>query len=145
MSAFKVRNARIVREIIDGEAIIMDLKSGIYFSAQGVGAIIWDGIMRGFDKNQITHRICQAYLVEPGDLAPGLEDFIAAAVANILVEELPGIAAATEDWSIALPGARLPYVPPVLQSYGDMQDLALLDPIHDVREEEGWPSRKVDV
>jgi hypothetical protein len=142
MSAFKVRNADIVSEIIDGEAIIMDLKSGIYFSAQDVGALIWDGIMHGFDKYRISHRICQAYLVEPGDLAPGLNDFIAAAVANNLVEDVSGAALAPEEWSIPLPAARLGYVLPVLQSYGDIQDLALLDPIHDVLEEEGWPSRK---
>jgi hypothetical protein len=34
------------------------------------------------------------------------------------------------------------FTPPVLSRYTDMQDLLLLDPIHDV-DETGWPARAV--
>jgi len=34
------------------------------------------------------------------------------------------------------------FAPPVLEVYTDMQDLLLLDPIHDVDETVGWPSPK---
>ena len=33
---------------------------------------------------------------------------------------------------------RVPYVPPVLEKFTDMQDLILLDPVHEVSER-GWP------
>jgi hypothetical protein len=36
----------------------------------------------------------------------------------------------------------LAFTQPVLEVYTDMQDLLLLDPIHEVDEEAGWPSPK---
>jgi hypothetical protein len=39
------------------------------------------------------------------------------------------------------PGTRAPYAAPTLQKHTDMQDLLLLDPIHEV-DETGWPSVK---
>lgn len=35
----------------------------------------------------------------------------------------------------------VPFEPPVLEKYTDMQDLLLLDPIHEV-DDTGWPKRK---
>ena len=37
-----------------------------------------------------------------------------------------------------------PYEPPVLETYTDMQDLVLLDPVHEV-DATGWPHPKPDV
>ena len=36
-------------------------------------------------------------------------------------------------------GLRAPFVAPELKRYADMQDLLLLDPVHDV-DEKGWPN-----
>ena len=38
---------------------------------------------------------------------------------------------------------RLGYVAPTLQKYSDMQDLLLIDPVHEV-DETGWPNRPAD-
>ncbi len=144
MPLYKVRDSSVVSEIIDGEAIIMDLKSGIYFSALGVGAVIWDGIAGAFDDSQIKQRVAQAFRVAPDVLEADFQSFVATAVAYNLARSEPGAGAATGRWSMELPAAPMDYAPPVLNRYGDMQDLALLDPIHDVEEDEGWPARKAD-
>ena len=39
---FEVNSPAVVSEVIDGEAVIMNLKSGNYFSIQNSGAVIWD-------------------------------------------------------------------------------------------------------
>jgi hypothetical protein len=39
------------------------------------------------------------------------------------------------------PAERATFIAPVLAVYTDMQDLLLLDPIHDV-DEIGWPTRR---
>jgi hypothetical protein len=36
------------------------------------------------------------------------------------------------------------YEPPVLKKYDDMADLLLVDPIHDVAADKGWPHRPSD-
>lgn len=35
-----------------------------------------------------------------------------------------------------------PFVPPVLRKYTDMQEFMLVDPLHDVDEQAGWPHAK---
>ena len=36
-----INSPSVVGEIIDGEAVIMDLRAGHYFSSQGAGCEIW--------------------------------------------------------------------------------------------------------
>jgi hypothetical protein len=132
-----------VSEIIDEEAIIMDLDSGMYFSAEGVGAVIWDGMACGFEVAQIKQRILKSFSVDPISLDADFEKFAASLLADKLVEVADGAAQPKAEWSIPLSDARRSYDPPVLSRYDDLQDLALLDPIHDV-EETGWPNRKTD-
>ncbi|HEY4404768.1 MAG TPA: PqqD family protein [Xanthobacteraceae bacterium] len=143
MQRYRVRDADIVSEIIDDEAIIMDLSSGRYFSAEGVGAVIWDGMVCGFDVTQIKQRILQSYALDAAGLDADFEDFADALLANKLVEAVHDSAVASVDRGMPLPAHRRKYDRPVLSRYDDMQDLTLLDPIHDV-EETGWPNRKTD-
>jgi hypothetical protein len=143
MLFYRVRERNVVSEIIDEEAIIMDLNSGMYFSAEGVGAVIWDGMVCGFEVAQIKQRILSSFSVDPISLDADFEKFAASLLANKLVEIADGAARPNADWSIQLPDARRGYDPPILNRYDDLQDLALLDPIHDV-EETGWPNRKTD-
>jgi Coenzyme PQQ synthesis protein D (PqqD) len=141
MLLYRVHNKNIVSEIIDEEAIIMDLATGTYFSADGAGAVIWDGIVSGFEADQIKQRIGQVFAAERADVSADFEKFVASLVTHRLVDVGHGTAFARREWSAALPDHRRDYLPPVLNSYNDLQDLALLDPIHDV-EETGWPNRK---
>ena len=46
-----------------------------------------------------------------------------------------------EELTSWISGTRQPYSPPVLNSYTDMEELLLLDPIHDV-DQAGWPMPK---
>jgi hypothetical protein len=39
----------------------------------------------------------------------------------------------------ALYGGGIDYVPPVLERFDDVRDLLLIDPIHQVDQEYGWP------
>jgi hypothetical protein len=40
-SVYCLRSNAVISEIIDGEAVIMDMGSGSYFSTVGIGADIW--------------------------------------------------------------------------------------------------------
>jgi hypothetical protein len=104
--------------------------------------VIWDGIVCGFGADQIRQRVRETFSADAADVTADFENFVASLVTNNLVSvavhetALPNI-----EWSLALPSDRRDYDPPLLNSYNDLQDLALLDPIHDV-EETGWPNRK---
>jgi hypothetical protein len=143
MSLYRVRDKNVVSEIIDEEAIIMDLADGTYFSSDGAGAVIWDGIVCGFEAAQIKERVQRGFSVDPAVLNLDFEKFVAALSAHKLVAVAHDAALSSVDWNMPLPATRRGYDPPVLNRYDDLQKLALLDPIHDV-EEAGWPNRKTN-
>jgi len=140
VSVYSVVPKDVVSEIIDGEAVIMDLRTGIYFSMDGVGGIVWDGILAGHDTAAIVARIQAATGAPVGQVADDLDAIIADLVAQNLVHQTAA-PSAPADWAIPLPSTPHPYLPPHLARHGDMQELAALDPIHDV-EETGWPNRR---
>ena len=143
MALYKIRDKNVVSEIIDEEAIIMDLAVGTYFSSEGAGAVIWDGIVLGFEAAQIRQRVQQAFSVKPAELNVDFENFVACLLANRLVDVAHEAALSSVDWSMPLPAERRDSDTPVLNRYDDLQSLALLDPIHDV-ETAGWPNRKTN-
>jgi hypothetical protein len=143
MSLYRVRDKNVVSEIISEEAIIIDLTAGTYFSSDGAGALIWHGIVCGFEAAQIKQCVRQAFSADPAEQNLDFENFVACLLANRLVVVADEAAPSSVDWSMPLPSGRRGYDPPVLNRYDDLEELALLDPIHDV-EEAGWPNRKTN-
>lgn len=140
--SYSINAPSVVAEIIDGEAVIMDLRSGRYFSAQDVGSRLWEWIEQGRSRAEMLRLLSAEYDAEPTALASGVDAFIGELVRHELVMESP---AATNGHPIATPDetptGRAEFAPPVLHVYTDMRDLLLLDPIHEV-DEGGWPLQK---
>lgn len=136
----KVNAPAVVAEIIDGEAVIMDLATGHYFSTQHVGCDIWRGIELGASRATIARWLAATYGLEPDQAATCVAAFVDELTQRQLVVAgggtVPGVES-TENWMI---GGR-PFAAPVLNTYTDMEELLLLDPIHDV-DQAGWPMPK---
>lgn len=132
----RVNAPAVVGEVIDGEAVIMDLATGHYYSAEGVGASIWSAIDAGVSRATLSGWLGERYPAESGALAGALDAFVAELCAHALVIEVPGDEASLDAPPLALPAGR--FVAPVLNSYTDMEELLQLDPVHDV-DEAGWP------
>jgi hypothetical protein len=133
----------VVSEVIDGEAIIMDLRSGNYFSADGVGARVWAAIDQGHRRDAILAWMAASFDGDEAKMAEGLDAFIAQLTEHGLIEPRDPADPAPSAPSLAPEAERTPFRLPVVSIYTDMQDLLLLDPIHDV-DEQGWPTRKTD-
>lgn len=119
--------ADIAAKVIDGEAIIMNLSNGLYYSMDGVGAWVWTQLEDGRSLDEIAETVERRYGVER-DTA--LRD-VTGLVDRLLTEELVRVAEGTGN------GARAPevatatreaYVTPELNRYDDMADLLALDP-----------------
>ena len=61
---------------------------------------------------------------------------------NLIVPAPEGRSGMSE--SIDSGGDRLLFSDPVFEKYDDMADLILLDPVHEIDQEEGWPKRAPD-
>ena len=76
------------------------------------------------------------------DIAAGIQQLFADLQAEqlIVADEATSVNGDMFTMSEAADGrSRLPFAAPVLHKYTDMEDLLLLDPIHDV-DESGWPN-----
>lgn len=137
--SFRVNAPQVVSELIDGEAVIMNLKSGNYYSSRQTCAAIWAGLEQGLTEDELLACLKNTYAGDPDSLARGLEAFLAQLLEQelIAVVETPAPPAPMPTPSAAL----LPFTPPVLEVFSDMRDLLLLDPIHDVTDA-GWPTAK---
>jgi hypothetical protein len=144
----RVNSGKAVYQTIDGEVVIINLDRGHYYSLTGVGAEVWGFLEAGASCAEIVDGL----LVRYDAPRPELESAVGQLVDDL--EEAELVAPAGPDAPDAPPrngdrpfpwdastGERHPFEAPQLQTYTDMEDLLLLDPIHEV-DDSGWPERK---
>ena len=134
--AYAVCGPYVASEVIDGEAIIMDMRNGAYYSADGFGAQVWQALADGVSHSDLLVWANASYPAERG----------AAMAVGAFIETLKGLNLIETRAAAAAPApapASGPYAAPSLTVHDDMQDLIMLDPIHDV-DEVGWPTRKAE-
>lgn len=133
---YAVNSPGVIAESVDGEVLIINLESGAYYSAAGSGEEIWALLSSGCSIGEATNHLSVRY----GD---GARPAVAAAVERMASEFLAEQLLVATDGDPAPPPAAGPattaFADPVLNKYTDMQDLLLLDPIHEVTEA-GWPN-----
>ena len=127
-----INTPQVISEIFDEEAVVAHLSNGVYYHITGAGVPIWQWIGQGLPEEQIATFAKQTF-AEP-DLAA-----ITAFLAELEKEELLKRTneSAPNGGSVSQP---IPFAPPVMQRFTDMQELLLLDPIHEVNDE-GWPHK----
>lgn len=137
IARYRLNSPTVIAEVIEGEAIIVNLDSGAYYSLDGAGAEVWAAAQSGATLAELIGLTAAQYHGTAAETASG----IAALVEELVAEGLLVTNSATGE-DVAAPAApngdRPPFVKPVLQKYTDMADLLLLDPIHEV-DEQGWP------
>lgn len=135
-----VNTPSVVSEIIDGELVVMNLATGNYFSSVGVGARIWSGVEKALTREALIAAVVSGFAVEERVAAVGVDRFVAELLTQSLVREAADHELSSSVTSLPAAASRAAYGEPELKVYSDMQDLLMLDPIHDVAEE-GWPTR----
>jgi len=141
---------KIVSETIDGEVIILNLDRGRYYSLTLAGTDAWNAIGRAASGEEIVDELLARYDGARGEVEQSVEQLLSELRREELIFALPPGAAETAapptNGRAPANGAgsgRKPFQAPVLQTYTDMEDLLLLDPIHEV-DESGWPNRPSD-
>ncbi len=134
---FRVDPDKVVHETIEGEAILIHLDNGYYYSLDGAGAEIWGLLAESRSVDEATEALARVY--ESDDLGSEVRRIADELVAENLLEptDLAPVATLNGDE----PGGRRAFTAPVLKKYEDMQDFLLVDPIHETSEA-GWPETK---
>ena len=137
-AVFEVNEPMVISETIDGETVIINLIKGSYYSLKDSGAAIWSGILRSAPMADIAQMIHSMFDVGEADVEIEIGGLIDRLVEEDLVRP---VAEAVPTSSPAVPRvgfASVPFSPPTLQKFTDMEAMLLLDPVHDV-DDEGWP------
>jgi hypothetical protein len=134
-----VNTSHVVHETIDGEAILIHLGTGTYYSLDGIGAEVWELLVAGADREGLLAAAVERYDGERDTIERGLSRLVDELLREELLLEVESRPAAVR---CDLPAGRVPFVDPVLNIYTDMQEFMLVDPLHDVDETAGWPHAK---
>jgi hypothetical protein len=133
---FRIETPPVIHETLDGEVIVVNLDTGVYYSLSGVAAQIWAAVEAGESPLQIADGLHARYDADRADVEAAVVRFVGELEREQLVAG-DGDAGVSKTSSVN--GTPRPaFVEPVLQKYTDMQELLLLDPIHEVGEA-GWP------
>lgn len=137
MTVYKLNEDKMFADVADGIAIIINSETGIYYGMNELGTEIYNNLINGvasenvldflrkFDSNaEVNYKkyidfiIKNEIMIPSNELAKNIEIRIDE---NILKQNN--------------------YIPEI-KEYLDAQELLLADPIHEVKEEEGWSPEK---
>jgi hypothetical protein len=121
------KSHQVAAKVIDGEAVIINLANGVYYSMDKVGGLIWSMIERAQSIDAIADAVAAAYDVAPLGARADIEQL----AAQLLAEDLVMAAGDTVPPEGADPAPtpqKLPYETPKLNIHRDMEELLALDP-----------------
>ncbi len=134
---YRVNAPKVIYEDFEDETVLINLDNGSYYNFSESGALIWGRIVSGESIASVIEYL-QERFAEAANIALSVEDFVRELVEeNLIVKNSSGKTKNIKQAKAQIPSLAR-FEKPVLQKYSDMQDLLLLDPIHEV-DETGWP------
>jgi len=137
---FQINLQKVSLERLDGEIIILSFSSGFYFSTSGTGADILSLISKNVSRSLWKEILSNHFRATDIDVNQ-IEEFIAKLLKFEIIQE----SEFSIDLKLDLPldYQRAQWEMPELQVFSDMQNLLMVDPIHETSLE-GWPEKKYD-
>jgi len=149
---WRINTAKVIHETVEGETLIINTETGVYYSTSGSGAVLWQLLNRGLDVGAMVEQFLQQYSGTPE--AEEIREEIARFVGELQQEDLLVLVAEedarsqyemkTETDSLPVGQATItsPFAAPILYKFTDMEEILLIDPIHEV-DDTGWPFKKL--
>jgi len=168
---FCVRPDDVLHDTIEGETVVIDLRSGTYFRFDGAATHAWTILVGRATEDELVDRLAAAYAGPRETIADQVHDFLLALYRDGIIyrEEAPagpnaepaadpglatpdaprdafaGLAVDRFDHLRAMagapPAAKLPFGGMKLNRFEDLDELLTIDPVHEVNEA-GWPHRQ---
>ena len=136
---YRVNHPQVINESIDGEAIMINLATGSYYSLDPVGGEVWALVEQSRPVGDIVAELAARYDASEEEIRRSVEELL-----DRLQQEQLVVRDDSSNGSASRPpagerdGEPRPFTPPRFEKFTDMQDLILLDPVHEV-DQRGWP------
>lgn len=134
---YQPNTPKVIFEAFDDEVLVIDFDSGRYFSMCGSAFDIWKMIVAGCDAATMCERLAVHHGASLPAVQAAVHDHLGRLAAEGLIVAGQG-EAANGACDIVTSGE---FAAPVMEQFTDMQELLLLDPIHEV-DQAGWPNKK---
>lgn len=140
LQSFK-KSPDVVGEIIDNEAILINMKTGIYYSLRETAMYIWQLMDLGLREKQLVSVLGEKYDREASTISAEISEFLQKLSEEELILAAEGQSVGASELLPELDGIAAPqsYSQPEVEIYRDLQELLLVDPIHEV-DDSGWAS-----
>jgi len=124
----------VIDEAFEGEVTLIHLATGLFYGLDASASAVWLQVRDGRSPSAVIAALAAGYGVEEATLTAPVLAFL-----TQLRDEQLLVPTEVEAAPVPLiePGA---WAEPQLQRFSDMQDLLLLDPVHDIElDANGWP------
>jgi len=144
MKNYRINTPHIVHEVFtDDEAAVINLKTGNYFSLNPTAAEIWMQIDKAQPIEAINQWLSHNYEGDTESFRDVLQNFISILEAEDLIVENENGSVQNHPLVKDVSPTKRAFTMPVIEKFADMQELLLLDPIHEV-EDAGFPYQKAN-
>ena len=125
----EINDHQIAAEIVDSEAVLINLGTGMYYTLDGTGCEVWAMIERRLTLAEMSDALAARYRIERAgvlsDLTRLAEDLLEHGLVRLTSDPRPNRAG---DPTTELPSRAETYGPPNLRCYTDMAEILALDP-----------------
>ncbi|MBZ5601728.1 MAG: PqqD family protein [Acidobacteriia bacterium] len=139
---FRINAPAVIYERFDDELVAIHLDTGAYHSLVGAAADAFVLLSEEATAGELAEALAGRYAAEAGQIRSALDPFL-----EQLQKEQLIVAVETRQargpLKLAGDATGLPFVPPNVEAYHDLESLFLLDPVHEVGDE-GWPQALPD-
>ncbi len=118
---------QVAAKVMDGEAILINLSNGLYYSIAGTGGMIWSLIENGYSLEEIADTLSRQFSVPKQEVISDVRQLASKLLSESLVTVGDSDASANTDSSLPH-DVSTSYETPTLKKFDDMADMFALDP-----------------
>ena len=136
---YKLNEAKMFFDIADGQAVVINFTTGMYYGTGTLGSAILENLVGGASVSSIADALKKQEGC-PSDIDARLTGFIDA----LLEKEILIPAEGEEKDAVIAPEAFSEGFEFSVDEFAEVQDLLMADPVHEVDVEQGWPILQED-
>lgn len=131
--SYAINRTSVVSDVIEGEAVIINLDTGRYYGLNETGSVLWSVLQRGaVNVKGLTEELTLRYTGDSETIQDAVKTIMARLLAEGLVVESSEHPIMSANPTKALLDKSRAFLAPSLETHTDMQDFLLVDPIHEV-------------
>lgn len=145
---YVINEQKVYADYAEGQYIVLNHVTGEYYSFDRASSAVLGALLSGADESSVTAAFLEKYGPVCG-AAPAVAKFVAELLEAGIITAAASAAEAGQvipeaEAGAALLGEIADKTMPELgfEAFSDVADLLLMDPIHEVDEEMGWPVPK---